>query len=347
MPRDDRTLVTRARNGDVSAFAQLLARYDRRLLRACQGVLGDADACADVAQDAALVAWLQLDRLRDADRFGAWLAGIGRVLSLRVRRAAPSPLDVTNGDRSEQAADERDEPLARVLAAERSNELAAAIASLPPGQRDAVVLFHLAELPQTEVALRLSTRQGAVSTRLHKARAALRAHLERSEPPMSYPATIRDVVRTPAGRHVVILTTADDELPIWIGMPEAEALVAELHGVEMPRPHAHALALSLLAACGRKAVAVRICRLEHAIFYAEVVLDDGTAVDARPSDALVLAAADRLPITLDRAVLDAAAASPSDDLNADLAQAEDRAPLLADELRSQMHTLAEDLKRLR
>ena len=164
---------------------------------------------------------------------------------------------------------------------------------------------------------------------------------------MSYSASIRDVVRTPAGRHVVILATADDELPIWIGTPEAEALVAELHGVEMPRPNAHALALSLLAACGRKATAVRICRLENAIFYAEIVLDDGTAVDARPSDALVLASADNLPITLERAVLDAAAAHPPDAFNADLEQAVDRAPLLADELRSQMRTHAEDLRRLR
>src|SRR5215216_6779084 len=123
MPGDDRTLVSRARDGDVSAFAQLLARYDRRLLRACNGVLGDPDACADVAQDAAVVAWLQLDRLRDADRFGAWLAGIGRMLSLRVLRAAPSPPVITHDDRSEQAADEDDEPLARVLAAERSKEL--------------------------------------------------------------------------------------------------------------------------------------------------------------------------------------------------------------------------------
>ena len=90
-----------------------------------------------------------------------------------------------------------------------------------------------------------------------------------------------------------------------------------------------------------------ICRLENAIFYAEIVLDDGTAVDARPSDALVLASADNLPITLERAVLDAAAAHPPDAFNADLEQAVDRAPLLADELRSQMRTHAEDLRRLR
>ena len=346
MRLEDRTLVSRARDGDASAFAELLSRHDRRLLLACKRELGDSDACADVAQDAALVAWLQLDQLRDAERFGAWLAGIGRVLSLRVRRAAAT-WRLVEEQLPEQAADERNEPLARVLARERAHELAAAIAELPPGQRDAVVLFHLADLPQADVAARLRTPRGAVSTRLHKARAALRAHLEPKELPISVPATIRDVVRTPAGRHVVILATTDDELPIWIGAPEAEALVVELQGLELPRPSAHALTISLLAACGHKAAAIRICRLENAIFYAEVVLDDGTAVDARPSDALILAASEHLPIALSRDVLDAAAASAPDHFNEDLTQAVDAAAQLADELRTQMRMHEDDLKNLR
>ena len=118
-------------------------------------------------------------------------------------------------------------------------------------------------------------------------------------------ARILDARRTPAGRHVVVLAAAGTELPIWIGAPEAEALVAGLQDVELPRPNAHALALSLLEACGRRMSSVRVCRLDAAIFYAEVVLDDGTTVDARPSDALVLAVAAGLPIELDRAVLDA------------------------------------------
>src|SRR3954451_8746223 len=127
MRHTDRSLVTRARAGDSAAFATLLERHRGRLLRAC----GDRDA----AQDAALVAWLQLDRLRDPERFGAWLAGIGRVLSLRVRRAA-STWRVAAEQLPDQAEEVGTEPLARVLAAERSNELAAAIAALPPGQRD-------------------------------------------------------------------------------------------------------------------------------------------------------------------------------------------------------------------
>jgi RNA polymerase sigma factor (sigma-70 family) len=357
MPVNDRSLVTRARAGDASAFALLLARHRGRLVRACTGVLRDPGACADVAQDAALVAWLQLDRLKEAERFGAWLAGIGRILSLRaLRERGAERVELTrDGALPEPAADERDGPVARLLATERAAELAAAIAALPPGQRDAVVLFHLADLPQAAVAARLGTATGAVGTRLHKARAALRARLapapeptkEDTMPETAVPATILDVRRTPAGRHVVILATADAELPIWIGAPEAEALVAGLQDVELPRPHAHALALSLLAAVGRSAALVRICRLEAAIFYAEVVLDDGTSVDARPSDALVLAVAAGLPIELSPAVLALTRSAPPDEWDQDLAKAgEGGAVLLADELRAHMSTQAEEIARL-
>lgn len=353
----DRSLVIRARAGDTSAFALLLARHRSRLERACAGILADSGARADVAQDAALIAWLQLDRLQHPDRFGAWLVGIGRVLSLRAQRErltdrAQLTLD---GAVPEPVADERDGPVARLLATERMRELAGAIAALPPGQRRAVVLFHLADLPQAAVGARLGIASSAVSTRLHKARAALRARLaptlqpiqENAVPQTSVPARILDVRRTPAGRHVVILGTADAELPIWIGAPEAEALVAGLQGVDLPRPNAHALALALLRACGHKAASVRICRLEAGIFYAEVVLDNDARVDARPSDALILAVADGLPIELDPAVLNANRAAPPDDYVADLAQAaEGGAALLADELRARMTVLAEETARL-
>jgi len=201
------------------------------------------------------------------------------------------------------------------------------------------VLFHLGDLPQAAVADRLGTGSSAVSTRLHKARSALRAVLTPKEPLLQ--ATIRDIRRTPANRHVVILTAGDAELPIWIGKPEAEALVAGVQDVELPRPNAHALALSLLKAVNRSASAVRICRLEVGIFYAEVVLDDGAKVDARPSDALVLAVAADLPIEVEPAVVDAA--GPPDEYTADLAASTVDAEQLAGELRAHMDALVEEM----
>ena len=333
MRHTDRSLVTRARAGDSAAFATLLERHRGRLLRAC----GDRD----LAQDAALVAWLQLDRLRDPERFGAWLAGIGRMLRLRElrRREAGGETLTATGALPDAALDERDGPPARALAAERARELAAALSELPAGQRDAVVLFHLADLPQSAVARRLGTRPGAIRTRLHKARAALRARLTTQEGPMT--ARIADVLRTPAGRHAVVLATDDAELPIWIGAWEAEALAAGLEDVELPRPSVHALALSLVRAGGRRVSGVRITRLERDVFYAEIVLDDGTAVDARPSDALVLAVAEAVPIEIDPVVLAAAAEGPPDEYTQDLAEAaRGGTAILAGELRDRLRESA-------
>jgi RNA polymerase sigma factor (sigma-70 family) len=347
MPVDDRFLVMRARAGDTGAYAELLARHQARLLAVCARTLGgDAD---DVAQDAALVAWLQLGRLRDPARFGPWLAGIGHNLALRARRerlAAQHRL-AERAVPEDEAAPAGTDPAERVLAGERRAEIAAAIAALPPGQREAVVLVDLGGVPQTEAAERLGTAAGAVRTRLHKARAALRARLpvpvtrpqERPMPATALPARILDVRRTPAGRHVVILDAAGRELPIWIGAPEAEALAAALRDIEFPRPSAHALALSLVRAAGRTPTGVRVTRLDARTFYAEVVLDDGTAVDARPSDALVLAVTADVPVEVDPAVLEAARTVP-DAYAADLAEApEGGAAMLAGEVRERLARL--------
>src|SRR4051812_19685729 len=362
MSTSDPNLVGRARAGDADAYAALLRRHHRALARVCARMLRDPVAAADVAQDAALVGWLQLDRLREPERFGAWLAGIGRMLALReLRERAGAPDRLTaDGALPDRAGEAGDDPVERALAGERAGELAAAIAALPPGQRDVVVLFHLADLPQRAVAERLGTAPGAVRTRLHKARAALRARLRGDRPPTrpptteettmpdtAVPARIVDVRRTPAGRHIVLLAAGDRELPIWIGAPEAEALAAGLEDVQLPRPSTHALALSLVRAGGREPRTVRISRLDDAIFYAEVVLDDGAAVDARPSDALVLATAAGVPIEVDRSVLDATAGDRPGEFEADLAAARDDARSLAEELRAQVASRAEELDEIR
>src|SRR3954452_2337315 len=150
MPANDADLVARARAGDADAYAALLRRHQPALARVCARMLGDRVAAADVAPDAALVGWLQLDRLREPERFGAWLAGIGRMLALReLRERAGAPDRLTaDGAVPDRAGEGREDPVERALAGERAGELAAAIAALPPGQRDVVVLFHLADLPQ-------------------------------------------------------------------------------------------------------------------------------------------------------------------------------------------------------
>src|SRR4051794_1855595 len=120
MAVDDARLVGRAALGDEAAYEELLARHRPALVRACVDVLRDAGAAADVAQEAALVAWLQLDRLREAPRFGAWLVGIGRNLALRAARERWRRERWLSEDA--RRPDEPETPEQRVLARERASE---------------------------------------------------------------------------------------------------------------------------------------------------------------------------------------------------------------------------------
>jgi bifunctional DNase/RNase len=116
----------------------------------------------------------------------------------------------------------------------------------------------------------------------------------------------------PGPRLVVLLREADGErvLPIWIGAPEAEALAFGLSGEAPPRPLPYDLTLRLLEAAGASVDRVTINRLAEKTFYAVVTVagTGGTSeIDARPSDALNLAARSGARVFATEEVLEEAA----------------------------------------
>jgi bifunctional DNase/RNase len=125
-------------------------------------------------------------------------------------------------------------------------------------------------------------------------------------------------------------------LPIWIGAPEATTLALRLHDVATPRPDTYRFAADLLGAAGVQLREVRVMRLADMIFYAQAVLEDGTAVDARPSDAINLALVTGAPVLVDEQVLAQAADSEreaGEELAAALASPRD-GRVIAEEFRS-------------
>src|ERR1700749_2521425 len=74
---DDRELVRLARQDRRGAFASLIERHYPALRSTCRRALGNSDLAGDAAQEATLTALLGLERLRDDERFGSWLIGIG------------------------------------------------------------------------------------------------------------------------------------------------------------------------------------------------------------------------------------------------------------------------------
>jgi RNA polymerase sigma factor (sigma-70 family) len=340
MDRDeqDAALVEAARDGDRAAFAALLARHQPLLLAMCRRALGDAGRAEDATQEAVLQALLSLDRLRQPERFGSWLVGIGLNICRRWQqgqgrevwsweamlggRRLPEPVDATPG------------PADLAEAAELRAWVHRAVAGLPPGQRAAVILHYLAGLTQAETAAHLGVEAGAVKTRLHKARANLRRTLWQHEPsrasslseegvPAMVEVQVLDVRRRRAeeglaSRHFVLLGEVGGErrFPIWIGEAEATALALHLERVSMPRPLTYAFAAQVLTAAGGQVREVRIDRLEGDVFYATCVVAGSGGdreVDARPSDALNLALLLEAPIRVAEEIIESTADCPVDE----------------------------------
>ena len=329
MTPTDAELVRRARGGDRDAFAELVARHHATLVRCCRRMVGP-DAALDAAQDAVVTALLSLDRLRRPESFGAWLVGIGLNCSRNQLRGS-DPLTALREVRGSDPLT----PHEAAEVAELAERVRAAIAELPRGQREAVTLYYLAGLSQADAAAHLGIPPGAVKTRLHKARASLRVRLQPlRERTMHVHMQVADVRRA-GDKHVLMLAGDGHELKIWVGAPEAEAIAVLLEDVELPRPTSHHLTASLLRATGASVREVRVTRLVEHIFYADIVLTDGTSVDARPSDAIALALVTDVPLLVDEAVLEATAEIDPDwaDEHAAADAATDDRRVLADEAR--------------
>ena len=320
MSRGDAELVGLARAGDREAFATLIERHASLTRRTCTRVFGSTSGLDDTLQESALQAWLQLDSLRKPEGFGAWLTGIAlNVARHALRRStydAYSLDALIGGRRVLEPIDIDPRPDEVVQQAELGAAVRAAVADLPRGQREAVLLVYLSGLSYRETAALLGVEVGAVKTRLHKGRSGLRRRLQefwednrmaQSVEQAMVEMRVADVRRAASEdqpqpyRTIVLLEEVGGarQLPIWVGNWEGDSIALLLEKVTVPRPLTHAFTANLLRAGGVRVRDVRVHRLTGETFYAEVAIDSPTgetAVDARPSDSIALALEMGLPI---------------------------------------------------
>jgi RNA polymerase sigma-70 factor, ECF subfamily len=169
----DRDLVERARKGDREAFAVLVHQVSDSLYAIAYRILRDTGLAEDVLQNALVLAWRRLPKLRDLDRFEAW---IHRILvhacydeSQRTRSWRGSvtvfPIELAGTtDETSQVADR--------------DELERAFRWLTIEQRAVFVLHHYLGLPLAEVAELLGIPAGTARSRLHYATRSLRTAIE-------------------------------------------------------------------------------------------------------------------------------------------------------------------------
>ncbi|MFM1960791.1 MAG: hypothetical protein RL588_2308 [Pseudomonadota bacterium] len=174
-PEDpDADLVLRVGRGDLSAVRALTARKLPRLTALAVRMLGDAAEAEDVAQESLIRAWRQAPVWRFGEaRFDTWLHRVATNLCRdRLRRRRP-------GDASDLEAlvDTGPAPDRGLEARDVGERVAAAMASLPPRQREALVLCHYQELGNIEAAAALGISVEALESLLSRGRRALRAAL--------------------------------------------------------------------------------------------------------------------------------------------------------------------------
>lgn len=187
---DEAPLVARLRRGDSDAYEEILRRYGGRLLATARRMLGNDDDAEDALQEALLSAFRHIDQFAGQARLSTWLHRIVVnvvLMRMRSRRARPEssiedllPRFMEDGHWADRVGG--DEEASDVLLERRESRLLVrrCIAQLPESYRTVITLRDIEELDTDETAQLLGITANAVKIRLHRARQALRALIERA-----------------------------------------------------------------------------------------------------------------------------------------------------------------------
>jgi RNA polymerase sigma-70 factor (ECF subfamily) len=341
----DGDLVRLARAGDEVAFRLLVERHQPTARARARSLSSNPSDVDDIVQESFLRAFTALDRLRDPDRFAAWLAGIVLNVCRGLQRRTPLML-LPDWPEQLHPASAGGLPSADDL--DRADALRVAVAGLPAGQQRAVALYYYADLPAGQI----SEQGGAARASLHKARQRLRAYITEHRPDL-VPAVSRRAAMTtvriarverrpvpprPLGRfprHVVVL--ADDaggrELQVWLLPFDGMRLITVLRQVEGGGPPdagttstqacmAEELTSQMLRAVGARVTAVDISELGPELTAARIELAGpaGTRqVTARLAEGLAMAITTGAPVRVADALMSQLAVAGGPGYGSDLA----------------------------
>ena len=176
MDSTDREIYTAAIHGDRDAFETIIRASSRQLFAIAYGVLQNRAEAEDVVQDAFIKAWKSRWRVRDPEKFPAWLATIARN---RARDVAASRRTVPLDDELNDAPDPADADLAEQSRNHEVNgQVHAALAALPEAHRVALTLRYFDALDYATIEQTLGLTNGALRGILGRALQTMRKRLQ-------------------------------------------------------------------------------------------------------------------------------------------------------------------------
>jgi RNA polymerase sigma-70 factor (ECF subfamily) len=185
--RDDEfKLVSAAKAGDITAFEELVNRYERKIFRLGMNITQNREDAEDVMQEAFLKSYTNLDRFQGDSRFYTWLVRIAvneALMKLRKRRPNQVSLDepLNNGDEPvfREIEDWGPSPEKKFAQTELNEILNGVISELDPIFRVTFLLRDVEGISTEDTAQTLGISEAAVKSRLLRARLKLRQKLNK------------------------------------------------------------------------------------------------------------------------------------------------------------------------
>lgn len=183
---EEKKLIEQAKSGDQDAFAQLVLAHQNKVYTLCVHLVSDRQEAEDLAQEAFLKAWQNLDKFQGESSFATWMHRLTTNLCLdflrkKTRRKNISVAVSLDDEESgwSEPADHRQDPQQKLEQNERRQALSRALAELPEEHRRLLLMREVGGMSYQEIADALEVDLGTIKSRIARARERLRKILLR------------------------------------------------------------------------------------------------------------------------------------------------------------------------
>ncbi len=187
----DEVLVIRVKSGDVSAYEELIKRYETTIYKICRKILDEHEAY-DAAQEVCIKVWKQIDKFEEKSKFSTWVYRITTNQCLDIIRKKKNKKVVSinqiNSDDENwelEIADTTVNIEKQIEDAERNKVLKMALDELKTEYKEIIILRDIQNLSYDEISNNLDISLGTVKSRLSRARNTLKNILLQDKEPFS------------------------------------------------------------------------------------------------------------------------------------------------------------------
>ena len=175
--QNDETLVMLTLAGEQRAYEVLVLRYQNAVISAAASVTHSRFMAEDAAQDAFVTAWMKLNTLMEANKFGAWVCRIAKNCALNTVMRMRSFISLDDVDNIDTYADTDSNPAELYAIAEGKKELHGVIGKMPAKVKEIISLHYFEGLSIADIAERMNLAEGTVKWQLHDGRKRIRKEL--------------------------------------------------------------------------------------------------------------------------------------------------------------------------